>query len=386
MRRVALISSTEAVVDFIVEFVHALDATHCGGGFGIASAAGRKKRKRGLRRTERGRRGGGDGAPWWTRARACVWNRDETRRSGRWTPGRPWRTPCCSSAAWWCGSKCGGVWFRGSRSKSENEKASLRDRRLQLRSPNAHERKPPKISLKNLPSTTARTAGPFSEQQPGFEQALEPPPSHARGLVERGRGPARARERRVGVLEHRRVGVEPPARDGRRERRPRARVAAVSRRRRLAASFSISSRRRRERVASSAGLSHARPSNGGEPCGFAMCPMLRSRSSLRERRKEDGRAPNARAQNKGSSSRANRVATSAFSAAGSGDALVCARAKREGFPGLSRSAAALTASCRSRAWVSRSVTSARSSGSNDGRVGARASSRDPPVSVTVSRL
>ena len=113
IRRVALISSTEAVVDFIVEFVHALDATHCGGGFGIASAAGRKKRKRGLRRTERGRRGGGHGAPWWTRARACVWNRDETRRSGRWTPGRPWRTPCCSSAAWWCGSKCGGVWFRG---------------------------------------------------------------------------------------------------------------------------------------------------------------------------------------------------------------------------------------------------------------------------------
>ena len=30
IRRVALISSTEAVVDFIVEFVHALDATHCG--------------------------------------------------------------------------------------------------------------------------------------------------------------------------------------------------------------------------------------------------------------------------------------------------------------------------------------------------------------------
>lgn len=36
IRRVALISSTEAVVDFIVEFVHALDATHCGGGIGIA--------------------------------------------------------------------------------------------------------------------------------------------------------------------------------------------------------------------------------------------------------------------------------------------------------------------------------------------------------------
>ena len=87
-----------------------------------------------------------------------------------------------------------------------------------------------------------------------------------------------------------------------------------------------SGRRALERVASSAGLSHARPSNGGEPCGFAMCPMLRSRSSLRERRKEDGRAPNARPA-PSSSSRRNRVfATSAFSAVAR-DAFARARAK-----------------------------------------------------------
>ena len=46
---------------------------------------------------------------------------------------------------------------------------------------------------------------------------------------------------------------------------------------------------------------------------------------------------------------------------------------------LSRSAAALTASCSSRAWVSRSVTSARSSGSNDGRARRRPSSSRGPA-------
>ena len=63
--------------------------------------------------------------------------------------------------------------------------------------------------------------GPLLEELPGFEQALEPSPAHARGLVERGRGPARARQRRVLVAR-----IEASARDSRRRIARCALVAA----------------------------------------------------------------------------------------------------------------------------------------------------------------
>ena len=97
--RVALISSTEAVMDFIVLLVHALDATHWDGGrigWGehIWSVGDKSKRDRAVSRAMPGSVYASN-APWWKRLSACGCDRGGTRRPGRRTPRRPWRKPCC---------------------------------------------------------------------------------------------------------------------------------------------------------------------------------------------------------------------------------------------------------------------------------------------------